>query len=232
MRVVGTGLIGSAFSSCDLGVDVSIFASGVSNSRETDPHAFERERSLLSGCLRNNRHLIYFSTCSITDAALAETNYVKHKVSMENMVLARDGGIVIRLPQVVGRSLNKNTLTNFLAWKIYKQESYILHLGSVRNLIDIDDVVYLTKKLIQFKWQKRLVSFALPISHETKDIVKSLEDVLNLQSKHQTMEVCPVYYPPSNFINYVIERGHYDVPDNYLYKVIKKYYADFPMGFV
>ena len=69
----------------------------------------------------------------------------------EALVVLKPLGIVIWLPQVVGNCNNKNTLTNFLATKIYTQESYNLYQGTLRNLIDIDDVIALTNFLLKSK---------------------------------------------------------------------------------
>ena len=231
MRVVGSGLIARAFLSYDFGSDVVIFASGVSNSRETELSAYRRESELLKGFLGKNNQVIYFSTCSISDESLINTYYIKHKLEMEKLVLSDKSSRVIRLPQVVGKSKNKNTLANFLAWKIFHHETYILQLGSVRNLIDVDDVVSITEILLHSDWRDKLVSFALPMFYPTISIVHSLENVLNVKSEHTTIEVSPFYYPDSDFIKHVVDDGLLVIEDGYLESIIRKYYVKFPLGF-
>ena len=130
MKIIGTGLIATAFLIEELGKDVILFASGVSNSKETCLIEYEREKDLLKSSLSSSNRLIYFSTCSVTDPNLKNSLYVSHKLSLEKLVLAGKNNIVIRLPQVVGISKNPYTLTNFLAYKIYKEEAYDLFKGS------------------------------------------------------------------------------------------------------
>lgn len=231
MRVVGSGLIARAFLSYDFGADVVIFASGVSNSRETELSAYRRESELLKGFLGKNNQVIYFSTCSISDDSLINTYYIKHKLEMEKLVLSDKSSRVIRLPQVVGKSKNKNTLINFLAWKIYQRETYTLQSGSVRNLIDVDDVVGMTEILLSSEWGEELVSFALPIFYETTSIVHSLENILNVKSKHSVVEMTPFYYPTSDFVKYVVDNSLLAIEDDYLERIVQKYYKNFPMGF-
>jgi hypothetical protein len=64
--IIGNGLISSVFLNSDENYDkYIIFASGVSNSKETDSEKFAREKNLLSTAIKNNENnlkLIYFSS--------------------------------------------------------------------------------------------------------------------------------------------------------------------------
>ena len=64
--IVGKGLIASLFTDVDQ-EDIVFFASGVSNSLETDKSAFLREENLIRKTIKENPNkiFIYFSTCSI-----------------------------------------------------------------------------------------------------------------------------------------------------------------------
>lgn len=64
------------------------FASGVSNSQNQNHSLFQRETDLLVETLRNNKEklFIYFSTCSIYDPTLVNSEYVKHKLKIENLI--------------------------------------------------------------------------------------------------------------------------------------------------
>ena len=63
--IVGNGLIANLFKNEDR-ENVVFFASGVSNSLETEKSAFLREENLLRKTLEENpeKIFIYFSTCS------------------------------------------------------------------------------------------------------------------------------------------------------------------------
>lgn len=118
--IVGNGLLASAFSPEWVSThNAVLFASGVSNSHESQPEAFQREADLLSSHLeRCSGAFIYFSTCSISDPDRAASFYAKHKLAMERRVAQHPEHLILRLPQVVGRTSNPNTLTNFLVDKL------------------------------------------------------------------------------------------------------------------
>ena len=102
-----------------------VFASGVSNSTETDPAAFAREEALLREHLEDPRTLLYFSSCGVADEHEARRPYILHKRAMEDLVRAH-GGRIVRLPQVVGRTDNPHTLTNYLRDRILRGEHFDL----------------------------------------------------------------------------------------------------------
>lgn len=227
MNIVGSGLIASCFMNYDLGKDVTIFASGVSNSQETNRSEFLRELNLLKRWLSNSRRLVYFSTCSVGVDSLKESPYVLHKIQMEKLVLLKPNGIVVRLPQVVGKSANKHTLTNFLATKIYNNESYDLYCGALRNLIDIGDIFTLTKYLLESDVEDNLFSFALPFYYEVSEIVSVFEKLLNRVSKHNSKKGYATQYPKSDFVQNAIDNEIISFDADYLEATLNRHYFDF-----
>ncbi len=85
--IVGNGLIANLFKNEDR-ENVVFFASGVSNSLETDKSAFLREENLIRKTIKENPNkiFIYFSTCSIYDSSKNGSSYVNHKLKMERLV--------------------------------------------------------------------------------------------------------------------------------------------------
>ena len=67
--IVGHGLLARAFATFVDDEGTLIYAAGVSNSLETDPTAFARERHTLEAAraAHPNRLLVYFGTCSADD---------------------------------------------------------------------------------------------------------------------------------------------------------------------
>jgi nucleoside-diphosphate-sugar epimerase len=232
MNIIGSGLIASSFSDQDFGRSVILFASGVSNSRETRSSQFDRESKLLQDWLSKSEKLIYFSTCSVEDDNLKSSPYVLHKIQMEKLVLLRPTGIVIRLPQVVGRCDNKYTLTNFLASKIFNNECYDLYYGVLRNLIDITDVVALTRFLLESSDEGNLVSFAMPQYYEVSEIVFILENLLNRVSRHNSKIGLPFKYHKSSFVQSALDNSIISCNDDYLESTLKKYYGEGSDGIV
>ena len=227
MKIIGSGLIGSRFSDSHYSSSNLIFASGVSASSCKSKMEFKRERDLLAYWLNKRPDIIYFSTCSIEDPNLSDNEYVLHKQEMESLVLSHPKGIVIRVPQIVGRSNNKNTLINFLFDKIYNQDEFDLYIGAVRNLIDIDDVVKLTNLLIDSQKNISQCSFAMPFDYEITKIVSCIETILNKKAIFKPKKIKPFSYPRSQFISDAVSLGLINFEENYLEKVLFKHYSDY-----
>lgn len=148
--IVGNGLLATAFAprfASDRAL--TLFASGVSNSRETRQTEFDRECDLLQHTLQAAPVLLYCSTCSVHDPELSRSPYVQHKLAMEQLIQrAGPQHAIVRLPQVVGFSANPHTLTNYLYRQISAGERFQLWLQARRNLIDVTDVVAIVSHLI------------------------------------------------------------------------------------
>lgn len=155
---------------------VMVFAAGVSNSRETRPEAFERELILLDSVRRNASRMVYFGTCSVEDPAERESPYVRHKCEIEARVL-EGGGLVLRLPQVVGRTRNPHTLTNYLAARIAAGDPFELWTRAKRRLVDLDHVEAIGAALID-AGRQGVVNIAPPDPVAVSEIVALLEDAL------------------------------------------------------
>lgn len=57
--------------------------------------------------------------------------------------------IIIRLPEIIGLSLNKNNLINFLYSKIKNNKKFTLYFNSKRNILDINDAIKLSLAYIE-----------------------------------------------------------------------------------
>ncbi len=224
MIVVGNGLIGSHFRGLQAPEEHVIFASGVSNSASVSIDDFKREEILLKEWLVKSNTLIYFSTCSIEDPARTKTPYVQHKLAMEGLVMRTKSNIVIRVPQIVGKSTNKHTLVNFLVEKINQHDHFTLHKGAIRNLIDIDDLVSLTMLLIRENRPSGLYSFAMPHEYEVSRIVSCIEERLNLKGIYSVENATGYSYAQSQFVEYAINQGVIRCGEDYLESIISKYF--------
>ena len=150
--LIGSGLLANAFSADFLHrEDVCIYAAGVSNSSCTNAHEFVRERQRLVEALRQTRHVdafVYFGTCSVADPEVRDMPYVQHKLAMERMVSRHPRSLILRLPQVAGKTPNPHTLLNYLYARISRSESFQLWSKAKRNIIDVSDVAVITQHLI------------------------------------------------------------------------------------
>ena len=64
----------------------------------------------------NTEHLfIYISTTSVLDNYSKKDKYIRNKIIIENLIKKRlKNFFILRLPQIVGKSNNPHTITNFI----------------------------------------------------------------------------------------------------------------------
>jgi nucleoside-diphosphate-sugar epimerase len=178
--IVGTGLIARSLSRIDT-VDITVFASGVSNSRETDPKEFLREKSLLEIHLEGtkNSKLVYVSTCSVNDPSQINSLYVRHKRLMEHLVLSYPHTYIVRLPNVVGPAGNSNNLVNHFIKSINSGETVTVQESARRYILGVDELAKLMEAFTALLPDTdRVLDFAPPTSTSVLDIVHLIERIL------------------------------------------------------
>ena len=228
--IVGDGMLARAFASrYALDDGVLVFASGVSNSQETSAREFERERAiLLSACKDHVGKMVYFGTCSVADSDRQNTPYAQHKREMELIVLARPGGLVLRLPQVVGRTQNPHTLTNYLHGKISRGEEFGVWANAERNLIDVDDVAAIgAVALEQLRpSESRTMAIAARRSIPMLELVRLFEKVLGRKAVfHVDLRGAPLRIDASQADAIAAGIG-IDLGHGYVERILRKYYGD------
>ena len=114
--IIGHGTIAHALTDRS---DRTYFASGVSNSRETDERAYDRERNLLIN-QSEARRLVYFSSLAVF---YEDTRYTKHKLEMEALVKKFPKYTIIRLG-LAAWGTNPNTLINIVKGQVARGEPY------------------------------------------------------------------------------------------------------------
>lgn len=205
--IVGNGLIAKAFGDID---DVVVFASGVSNSRETRTSEFEREEELFRS-MPKDLFMVYFSTCSVYEYTY--TPYIAHKLHMESLTADRRG-LIIRLPQVAGRSKNPHTLLNFLHDRVKHGKRFEVWSGAVRYIIDIDDVVGDAKGRI-LRMTPGIINYTTkPTSVLT--IVKAFENIIGKKANYKIVRKGVGYTIPGVKI------------DSNINRILNKYYGREP----
>lgn len=105
--IIGDGDIASVLPDRD---DLYFFASGVSNSQETDEKEYQREIALLSRQARNKR-LVYFSSLSVF---YSQSRYAAHKRAMEAVVKKYSKYYCIVRIGNIDWGNNPHTLINYL----------------------------------------------------------------------------------------------------------------------
>lgn len=228
--LIGSGLLAQAFTPAfSQREDVCIYAAGVSNSGCTNPHEFAREQKRLAEALQQARHVdafVYFGTCSVADPEARHTPYVLHKLAMEQLVSAHPRHMILRLPQVAGRTPNPHTLLNFLYARISRSEAFQLWSNARRNIIDVGDVAAIASQLIANDSLRNItLNVANPVGYPMADIVAAMEKVVG---KHAVCEVsgCGSSYPiDTRAILPVLGAAGVKFGNDYLERVISKYYG-------
>ena len=225
--IIGKGMIAKAFSSYENNKDILIFASGVSNSKELNKLEFEREKNLVLKSLEEYSEytFVYFSTCSMYDESMINTNYVQHKMEMENLISSNHKSFYIfRLPQVVGKATSP-TIINYLYQKINSDEYFDLWINSSRNLIDVEDVFTIANYLIKEKqYLNETINIASLNSVKIIELLKILEKILSKSAKFKSLEKGFTYEINISKIELVCEKLGIIFNEEYSKKIISKYY--------
>lgn len=109
------------------------FASGVSNSQETDKNEYKREYDLLMA-QDKSKHIVYFSSLAVF---YGDTDYIRHKKFMETQCeLNFDAHTIVRLGNIAWGN-NPHTFINYL---MAHPEAEIK--DEYRHVIDMDEFIY------------------------------------------------------------------------------------------
>jgi nucleoside-diphosphate-sugar epimerase len=228
--IVGSGLLARAFGPAYSGrPDVCIYAAGVSNSNCDDVHEFRRERQRVDDALNQNQHagrFVYFGTCSAYDPEISKSPYVRHKMAMEGMVRAHPRHIVLRLPQIAGKTPNPHTLLNFLYARISRSEAFHIWGGARRNIIDVDDVVSIARQLIDNGGAgSATVNIANPVDYPMSEIVDAMAGVVGKRAIFDVVDRGSAYSIETEAMQPVLVRSGVEFDGSYLRRVIAKYYG-------
>ena len=234
MHVHGSGFIAKNLKRIKLRKlkKVVIYAAGVSNSKSKDKKKFLRERKKIQTFLNNHNkeHLfIYISTISVLDNYLKKDNYTRNKVIIENLIKkSLNNFLILRLPQIIGKSNNPHTLTNFIYRKILSEQRFKVWSNVKRNLIDIDDLIKIVKQIISTKLKPgNVINILNPNSIYVKKIVNIMGDIVKKKPRYILVKYKPkmkenLKIQSSSKFNLNIAKYFKD--KNYFKKTLKKYY--------
>lgn len=226
--IIGNGLIASLFTENDQ-ENIIFFASGVSNSLETKKEEFLREENLIKKTITENPNkiFIYFSTCSIYDSSKAESQYVLHKLKMEQIIIQLcPQYLILRLSNAVGNGGNPNLLMNYLVRSVKNNEIINVHTKATRNLIDVEDIKNITNQLIDKQYFNKIINIAYPENYTIIEILEIMEKFyqtklyLNLVKSGSGYGI-DTHDVESYFIQHALTNK-----ETYLHKILEKYYSN------
>jgi nucleoside-diphosphate-sugar epimerase len=226
--IIGNGLIANSFKERYNDDDkVLIFASGVSNSNEQSIDEFYREEILLKEALQSHPSstFVYFSSCDVLNEH--KRKYFIHKLNMEALVKKEAKTFnIIRLPQVVGRTTNKNTIINFLINKIRSSSEFVVWKNASRNFIGVDDVVTIVDYLIGHGiYPNKVSNVASTVQYKILEVITILESFLNKKANYTIVNSEFNLLVDVKPIAFVYSELNIDFEDSYLLKLLHKYYT-------
>ena len=229
--IIGSGLVATAFKTpLYKAGDIWIYAAGVSNSSCIEMHEFERERTRLTRALEEGKNaamFIYFSTCSINDIMAENSPYVLHKIAMEKLVHNHARFLIIRLPQLAGKTFNPHTLLNYLYEKITRENAFLVWKKAYRNIIDVEDVVKIVNLLAEnSRFKRKTINIANPISTSILDIIAVMEEVTGKKAICEIIEYGEKYTIDISEIEPIIGVSGICFDKDYIARVITKYYGN------
>lgn len=225
--IVGSGLLASLFVNNDKEHTV-FFASGVSNSLETRQEEFMREENLITKTISENpdKIFIYFSTCSIYDSSKTGSDYVLHKLKMEQLIKKSCGKyLILRVSNAVGNGGNPNLLMNYLIRSINSDETINVHTKATRNLVDAEDIKNITFQLIEKADFNKIVNVAYIQNYAIIEILEIIERFYNKKLKLNLIKSGSGYdINVPNVESYFQENGLTN-KESYLNRILEKYYS-------
>ena len=127
--------------------------------------------------------------------------------------------LIIRMPEIIGRSKNPYTLTNFFFKKITKNKKFLLFKNSKRNLLEVNDATKNTIKIIKlYKNKNRIVNLLNKEFYTPLKIIKTFENILNKKANFKISNLKKG--------NWNLKNNFFVLPSkNYLQKTLKIYYT-------
>lgn len=223
--IIGRGLIANIFRDINR-EDIIFFASGVSNSLETDTNQFRRERDLIEKTIEENptKKFVYFSTCSIYDSSKYASAYVLHKLDMENLIeKIAQNFLICRVSNAVGNGGNSNLLINYLVNNIKENNPILVHQKATRNLIDVEDVGNITLRLLDEKINA-IQNIAYIENFSILEIVFALEKYLSKSAIIKLLNKGESYTIDTSYIVDYFKKNNKMIKMEYLNTLLKRYY--------
>jgi nucleoside-diphosphate-sugar epimerase len=145
---------------------------------------------------------------------------------MEQLVSGHDKFLIVRLPQVAGRTPNPHTLLNYLYARVSRSERVTVWTHATRNIIDIDDAVAIVVELIRdVNLRRTTVNVANPLNYSVLDIVAMMEKVVGKKAVTEMVERGAPYSIDTSVIASIVRNLKLQFDDRYLERVLRKYYG-------
>ena len=229
-NIVGSGFIAKSFKRKNNFLKKNnciLYAAGVSNSNNMDQSLFDKDFFRLKNIkmLSRIRKIIYISSCSVTDPSRNKSLYLKKKIDNEKYIKKNfTKYLIIRLPEIIGKNKNKNTLVNFFYYSIKNNQEFILYKNAHRNFIDINNIIDILMEIILNRFDNKTINIASPKMTNVFYVVNILEKILkkkasiSLKNKHNVNYKIDIKY-----IKNLISFKKINFDEKYLINKLRKY---------
>ena len=206
-----------------------VYAAGISNSQTKSKKQFVKEIKLFKNFTKKNykNKIMYISTADVSNNLKNRTKYVKNKIKIEKIIKKNfNNFIILRIPQLIGKSSNKNTLINFFYNKIKEKKKIIVFKNVKRNILDIDDVIKMIQVIIMNKKvNKKIITLSNKNFIKPIEIIKILEKKLKKKANYILIKTKKQNWKLNFNQNIVYFRNaKINFSKDYLVKAVKKYY--------
>ena len=188
-NIVGSGFIAKSFAKKNFFFKKKkciLYAAGVSNSLNKEESLFSKDFKKIQSYenLSNSFKIIYISSCSVLDKTRNKSVYLKKKIKNENYIKKNfKNYLIVRLPEIIGKNKNKNTLVNFFYNKIKKNEKIILFKNAQRNFIFINDIINILCEVIEQNKSNEVINIASSKMTKVEKIVIIFQKILKKKAK-------------------------------------------------
>ncbi len=226
--VIGNGMIAKEFENYRHDDHIVIFASGVSDSTNTDNRAFEREKNLIIEILHASKGklLVYFSTCSIDDASIQSSAYVQHKIKMEDLIVNNHTPyIIFRLTNPVGKTNNTHTVVNYFIKNITEKHNFEVWKNANRNLIDIDHLYIICNEILQKRlFINSIINIANPKNYPVVFIIEKIEKHFAVTGNYTLIDKGGGPLINKDAIDSLFKKFNINFDEHYLSRLLQKYF--------
>jgi len=181
--LIGNGFISKCLSGLCTSDDIAIYARGVSNSKEISE--YECRRDLVEfKCYLKKLEVENFFYLSSSDLSTYEpfSRYLLHKKDMEEIALSEPKCTVLRLPQIIGQGMGKNSLVSYFKKAILSKSSIELWDAPLRYPINSNDLSYIIENIL-YKKNERIVDIRPLYGLTPKQILTLIDSKFYLYSE-------------------------------------------------
>ncbi len=224
--IIGNGFIAKNFKFFSENNNFIIYASGVSNISNYSYEGVSREKKLLEETILNypSYKIIYFSSCGIYDKDNVNS-YSIHKLTMENLIKdISNNYLIFRLPIVIGRDNNKNSLCQYFFNCINNNEYFDVWQNSFRYLIDIDDVFEIIKFILDKNcFHNKIINVSSLVKIKVTEIVNMMEFFLNKKANYKLCNIGANYDIDISKLKKILPESRI-YKNDYAKSILTKYY--------